>query len=46
MTSLFKKIISSKYKAVSFPIIESWLDVGRMGDFQKANEEYDIKFQK
>jgi dTDP-glucose pyrophosphorylase len=46
MTSLFKKIISSKYKTISFPITESWLDVGRMGDFRKANEEYNVKFQK
>ncbi len=43
MTSLFKKLISYNYKVVSFPIIESWLDVGRMGDFQKANEQYKIK---
>jgi dTDP-glucose pyrophosphorylase len=43
MTSLFKKIISYKHKVISFPIIESWLDVGRIGDFEKANKEYNSK---
>jgi dTDP-glucose pyrophosphorylase/CBS domain-containing protein len=42
--SLFRKIISKEYKTVSFPLGEYWLDIGRMNDFKKANQEYDLIF--
>jgi len=42
--SLFTKIISKEYKTVSFPLGEYWLDIGRMNDFKKANQEYDLIF--
>lgn len=44
MTTLFKKIISKKIKTISFPLGEYWLDIGRLNDFKKANDEYDSKF--
>lgn len=42
MTTLFKKIISKKLKTTSFPIGEYWLDIGRLNDFQKANNEFKL----
>ena len=44
MTTLFKKIISKKLKTISFPLGEYWLDIGRLNDFKKANDEYNFKF--
>ena len=44
MPSLFRKIIGKKYKTISFPLGEYWLDVGRFNDYKKANLDYDTKF--
>lgn len=44
MPTLIEKIIASKRKVVSFPVREYWLDVGRMDEFKKANQ--DIEFLK
>jgi dTDP-glucose pyrophosphorylase len=44
MPTLFEKLIADKINAVSFPIREYWLDIGRMSDFEKANHEYDDVF--
>ena len=40
MPTLFEKVIENKNKAISFPIREYWLDIGRMSDFEQANSEY------
>lgn len=40
MTSLFKKMISKKNKVVSYPLGENWIDIGRYGDYKKANLEF------
>ncbi len=40
MPSLFKKIIAQGNKAVTFPIHEYWLDIGRINDYERANSEY------
>ncbi|MFK7779724.1 MAG: nucleotidyltransferase family protein [Candidatus Gracilibacteria bacterium] len=40
MPTLFEKIIESKMKSVSFHIREYWLDIGRLEEFEKANNEY------
>lgn len=40
MPSLFEKIIDKKDKALSFPIHEYWLDIGRVNDYERANNEY------
>jgi dTDP-glucose pyrophosphorylase len=40
MPSLFKSMISNGANALSFPIREYWLDIGRMSDYEKANSEY------
>lgn len=40
MPTLFEELVSKKHRALSFPIREYWLDVGRMSDFERANAEY------
>lgn len=40
MPTLFEKLIAAKNNAISFPIREYWLDIGRMSDFERANNEY------
>jgi len=40
MPTLFEKIIKLKKNAISFPIREYWLDIGRIEEFEKANNEY------
>lgn len=40
MPTLFEKLISEKKNAISFPLREYWLDIGRMEEFEKANNEY------
>jgi dTDP-glucose pyrophosphorylase len=44
MPTLFEKLISDKHNAVSFPIREYWLDIGRMSDYERANNEYSSIF--
>lgn len=40
MPAFFSLLITNKQKSVSFPIHEYWLDIGKMSDFERANEEY------
>nr|WP_319564267.1 nucleotidyltransferase family protein [uncultured Rhodoferax sp.] len=40
MPTLFEKLIAEKKTTVSFPIREYWLDIGRLSDFERANNEY------
>jgi NDP-sugar pyrophosphorylase family protein len=40
MPTLFEKVIAEKLRSVSFPIREYWLDIGRMEEFEKANNEF------
>lgn len=40
MPTLFDTIIKEEKNAVSFPIHEYWLDIGRMSDFEQAQSEY------
>ncbi|WP_345993664.1 nucleotidyltransferase family protein [Sulfurimonas sp. HSL-1716] len=40
MPTLFEKVIANNMKSISFPIREYWLDIGRMEEFEKANNEY------
>lgn len=40
MPTLFEKLIAGKNTAVSFPVREYWLDIGRISDFERANNEY------
>lgn len=40
MPTLFDKFINENKNAISFPLREYWLDIGRMSDFERANSEY------
>jgi len=40
MPTLFEKLIENKMKSLSFPIREYWMDIGRIEEFKKANNEY------
>jgi len=40
MPTLFEKILQDKQKIIPFPLKEYWLDIGRMSDFERANEEF------
>ena len=40
MPQLFEVLISEGKKTTAFPVREYWLDIGRMGDFTRAQEEY------
>ena len=40
MPNLFEKLIARGDETVVFPIREYWMDIGRMGDFERANGEY------
>lgn len=44
MPTLFEKLIKSNLNPLSFPIHEYWLDIGRIEEFEKANNEYDEVF--
>jgi len=45
MPMLFEKLIEENKKAVSFPIREYWLDIGRIDEYEKANREYEEVFE-
>lgn len=40
MPTLFEKLMEQKMKSISFPIREYWLDIGRLEEFKRANNEY------
>jgi len=40
MPTLFENLIKNNLKTISFPISEYWLDIGRIEEFKKANDEY------
>jgi len=44
MPTLFEKLISENKNVISFPLREYWLDIGRIEEYKKANEEYDEVF--
>jgi len=44
MPTLFENLISENKNVISFPLREYWLDIGRIEEYEKANEEYDDVF--
>lgn len=40
MPTLFQKLIGEGRETVVFPIMEYWLDIGHMADYDRANGEY------
>lgn len=45
MPTLFEKIISENFEVAVFPIREYWLDIGKIGDYERANGEYREVFE-
>ena len=45
MPALFENLIAANHIAVSFPIREYWLDIGRISDYEIANREYSGVFE-
>ncbi|MFB5675118.1 nucleotidyltransferase family protein [Paenibacillus terreus] len=46
MTQLIEAALANSEPVVHFPIHEYWLDIGRMPDYEKANEDYKLIFEK
>jgi dTDP-glucose pyrophosphorylase len=44
MPDLFKKLIDANMETAVFPIREYWMDIGRMGDFEQANVQFEQFF--
>jgi dTDP-glucose pyrophosphorylase/CBS domain-containing protein len=44
MPTLFEKLIGKNKNLVSFPLREYWLDIGKIEEFERANNEYDEVF--
>jgi len=40
MPSLFERLIEERLSSIAFPIREYWLDIGRVEEYKKANDEY------
>lgn len=40
MPTLFEKLIHMNQNSLSFPIREYWLDIGRVEEYERANNEY------
>lgn len=44
MPVLCEKLIKDNKKVISFPIREYWIDIGRIEEYKRANEEFDGVF--
>jgi dTDP-glucose pyrophosphorylase len=44
MPSLFEKMIEGNNKVISFPLHEYWVDIGKIDQYNRANQEYDLNF--
>jgi len=44
MPTLFEKLINENKNTISFPLREYWIDIGRIEEYKKANDEYDEVF--
>ena len=45
MPDLFERLIEDNKNVAVFPIREYWLDIGRIEDFERANEEYEERYK-
>jgi NDP-sugar pyrophosphorylase family protein len=44
MDSLINYCLTNKIKVAKYELTEYWLDIGRIGDYEKAQEEIKDKF--
>ena len=40
MTTIFENLVKEKQNTVSFPIREFWMDIGKLEDYNRANNEF------
>ena len=40
MPTLFEKLIAEGEKTIAYPLLENWLDIGRLEEFEQAREEW------
>ena len=45
MPNLFREAIKKGHSTAAFPFLDYWMDIGQMGDFNKACQEYPQMFQ-
>jgi dTDP-glucose pyrophosphorylase/predicted transcriptional regulator len=45
MPTLFEELINMQKTAISFPLREYWLDIGRIEEYERANSEYKEVFR-
>lgn len=46
MTDLFEAMLQEGLRPTIFPVMEYWLDIGRLDDLNRAHQEYQTIFQK
>lgn len=46
MPTLIDDVLSEKGNVGGFPITEYWMDIGQIPDFEKAQTDYEVHFQK
>jgi NDP-sugar pyrophosphorylase family protein len=44
MPRLFDALLLQRKEAIVFPLKEYWLDIGRLDDFIRANDEFEREF--
>ncbi|WP_027937105.1 nucleotidyltransferase family protein [Anaeroarcus burkinensis] len=45
MPTLFEKLIQERKVVTAFPIVEYWMDIGRINDYERANGEFAEVFE-
>lgn len=40
MTRIFEQLVANEEKTLSYPIREFWMDIGKLEDYNRANNEY------
>ena len=45
MPSLFQRLVDAGRPTRCHPIAGYWLDIGRMGDYERANHDFDQVFR-
>ena len=46
MPTLIEEVLAEKGNVGGFPITEYWMDIGQMPDFEQAQADYEVHFQK
>lgn len=44
MPELFNQLMKKKFNVSAFPLMEYWMDIGQLDDYEKANNEFQLNF--